>query len=203
MGYAFGVAESERPLFSIGAVARMLDCAPATIRTWEARYGLIVPERSSGGQRLFSADQVDQLRYVKELLDSGVRPAEAHRLLRESGGGGRSRGRVRVMLVAGRAQVADVVRQLLGSEGFEVVVASDPADATRHAPAAALAVVDIARTDGLGAEVARTLRQRGLRVLALGSEDDAHASQTVEADAFLPLPVEADVLLQAARGLTA
>jgi DNA-binding transcriptional MerR regulator len=72
-----------RPLFSIGAVSRMLELAPATIRTWEVRYGLVSPERSQGGQRLYSREQVEQLRFVKGAIARGSRPAEAHRLLRE------------------------------------------------------------------------------------------------------------------------
>jgi len=74
---------SGRPLFSIGAVARMLDLSATTIRTWESRYGLVTPERSRGGQRLYSRAQVEQLRFVCRQVDAGRRPAEAHRLLQE------------------------------------------------------------------------------------------------------------------------
>ena len=45
------MADRTVPLFSIGAVARMLDLSAATIRTWETRYGDVVPQRSQGGQR--------------------------------------------------------------------------------------------------------------------------------------------------------
>ena len=72
-----------RPLFSIGAVARMLDLSAATIRTWESRYGLVLPERSQGGQRLYSRSQVEQLRFVCRQIEAGRRPAEAHRLLHD------------------------------------------------------------------------------------------------------------------------
>src|SRR3954469_5183062 len=79
-GYPRHVAERGLPLFSIGAVARMLDLSAATIRTWETRYRLFVPERSAGGQRLYSREQVDQLRFVRDEVEEGRRPAEAHRL---------------------------------------------------------------------------------------------------------------------------
>src|ERR1700759_4217407 len=82
-GYRRRVAERGRPLFSIGAVARMLDLSAATIRTWETRYGLIRPQRSDGGQRLYSRDQVEQLRLVKDEIAAGRRPGEAPRLLQE------------------------------------------------------------------------------------------------------------------------
>src|SRR4029450_9707933 len=61
----------------------MLGIAPATLRTWEERYGLPTPERSPGGHRLYSRDQVDQLRFVKVQLAQGMAPADAHRLLAE------------------------------------------------------------------------------------------------------------------------
>src|SRR5919198_767832 len=76
------MVEAEKSaVYSIGAVARMLGVPPTTIRTWEERYGLIVPQRSSGGQRLFSRQQVEHLRFVKDRLDAGMQPADAHRLL--------------------------------------------------------------------------------------------------------------------------
>ena len=41
-----------RGVYTIGAVARMLELPVATIRNWEERYAAVVPERSAGGQRL-------------------------------------------------------------------------------------------------------------------------------------------------------
>src|SRR6476619_2407501 len=95
------MAEGTVPLFSIGAVARMLDVSAATIRTWEARYGDVVPQRSEGGQRLYSRDQVEQLRFVKNEVARGRRPGEAHRLLAERVARGDSFGgaKPRVLLV--------------------------------------------------------------------------------------------------------
>ncbi|HVD13530.1 MAG TPA: MerR family transcriptional regulator, partial [Actinomycetota bacterium] len=74
---------TSRPLYSIGAVARMLGIAPATLRTWQERYGLPVPERSPGGHHLYARNQVEQLRFVKAQVDSGMSSADAHRLLTE------------------------------------------------------------------------------------------------------------------------
>ena len=53
-----------RGVYSIGAVAQMLGIAVATIRNWEERYATIVPERSPGGHRLYSRDDVEQLRFT-------------------------------------------------------------------------------------------------------------------------------------------
>ena len=58
------VTVSERSIYSIGALARMLGVSPTTLRSWEDRYGVVVPERSAGSQRLYSRDDLDQLRFV-------------------------------------------------------------------------------------------------------------------------------------------
>ena len=72
MNYAFGaLAPDDQPIYSIGAVERMVGIPAATIRNWEQRYGLIAPERSQGGHRLYARGQVEQLRFVKRELDAG------------------------------------------------------------------------------------------------------------------------------------
>ena len=69
------------PVYSIGAVARMLDVTTTALRAWEDRYGVVAPARSSGDQRLYSRDQVDQLRFVQRLMKDGLQAADAHRVL--------------------------------------------------------------------------------------------------------------------------
>ena len=54
-----------------GAVARMLGMPVATLRVWERRYGLVQPELSPGGQRLYCADDVRRLAMLKQLTDLG------------------------------------------------------------------------------------------------------------------------------------
>ncbi len=54
-----------------GAVARMLGMPVATLRVWERRYGLVQPELSPGGQRLYCADDVRRLALLKQLTDLG------------------------------------------------------------------------------------------------------------------------------------
>ncbi|HET7045018.1 MAG TPA: MerR family transcriptional regulator [Gaiellaceae bacterium] len=72
-------------VFGIGSAARLLRVPAATIRTWERRYGVVVPTRTRGGHRVYSHEQMEQLRYVAARLAEGMRPSEAHRLLREAG----------------------------------------------------------------------------------------------------------------------
>ena len=72
-----------RPLYSIGAVAEMLGVPAATLRTWQERYGVVQPERSPAGHRLYSRDQLEQLRFLADQIAAGLSPGDAHRLLRE------------------------------------------------------------------------------------------------------------------------
>ena len=46
-----------RAIYSISAVARMVGVPVATLRTWEERYALVVPDRNASGHRLFSRGQ--------------------------------------------------------------------------------------------------------------------------------------------------
>ena len=78
-----GSADRTDGIYSIGAVARMLGVPAQTLRAWEDRYQQIVPARSSGGQRLYSRDQVDQLSFIRNQIEQGLQPADAHRLLAE------------------------------------------------------------------------------------------------------------------------
>ena len=117
------MAGNGRPLFSIGAVSRMLGLSAATIRTWETRYGLVRPQRSDGGQRLYSRDQVEQLRFVRRQVEAGRRPGEAHRLLQErlTSGEAFDGTRMRVVLANAGLEAAAVLRDLVGGETFELL----------------------------------------------------------------------------------
>src|SRR5215216_3182175 len=120
-----------RGVYSIGAVARMLNVPAATIRNWEERYATIVPERSAGGHRLYSRDQVEQLRFVAAQVSRGLSAADAHRLLAEHREGGRpvmsdgpGVGKRLLVLLAERDPVAaDLGQFFLRTEGYEVNLA--------------------------------------------------------------------------------
>jgi DNA-binding transcriptional MerR regulator len=78
--------ERNEGIYSIGAVARMLGVPASTLRAWEERYQQVTPARSAGGQRLYSREQVDQLTFVRDQLELGLQPADAHRLLAQQHG---------------------------------------------------------------------------------------------------------------------
>ncbi|HEV7641411.1 MAG TPA: MerR family transcriptional regulator [Gaiellaceae bacterium] len=163
------MAERTVPLFSIGAVSRMLDLASATIRTWETRYGFVVPQRSQGGQRLYSRDQVDQLRFVKDEVDAGRRPGEAHRLLAERVDRGDSFGgtRLRVLVAESKGGASSVLRDLLGTNTFEVLIASDVASAEEAFDELAPTIVIVDVEDGDFEQLAERIRSAGAKVLPI------------------------------------
>lgn len=168
-GYRREMAERGRPLYSIGAVSRMLAVSAATIRTWETRYGLITPQRSEGGQRLYSRDQVDQLRFVKAEVEAGRRPGEAHRLLSERMARGDSFGgtRMRVLLAESRLGAARMLKELLGTEAFEVLLATDAETAERTFDELSPALVVIDTDDIDFEELSERLRAAGTKILPI------------------------------------
>ena len=82
------VEDRGRGLYSISAVGHMVELPVATLRTWEDRYALVVPDRNASGHRLYSRDQVEQLRFIRTRMAEGLSAADAHRLLDEELGAG-------------------------------------------------------------------------------------------------------------------
>jgi DNA-binding transcriptional MerR regulator len=72
----------------IGELARRTGVNPALLRAWERRYGLIEPERTDGGFRLYSARDERRVRTMVEHLGRGLAAAEAARLSRSEGAEG-------------------------------------------------------------------------------------------------------------------
>lgn len=63
----------------IGELARRTGVSPELLRAWEQRYGLLRPQRSPGGFRLYSAQDEARVRRMTALLADGVAAAEAAR----------------------------------------------------------------------------------------------------------------------------
>jgi MerR family transcriptional regulator, light-induced transcriptional regulator len=64
----------------IGELSRRTGVTPELLRAWEQRYGLLRPERSSGGFRLYSTDDELRVRRTTDLIAQGLSAAEAARL---------------------------------------------------------------------------------------------------------------------------
>lgn len=68
----------------IGEVARRSGVSAELLRVWERRYGVLAPERSSGGFRLYSDEDVERVATMRRLVDEGIAAAEAARIIRTS-----------------------------------------------------------------------------------------------------------------------
>ena len=62
---------------TVAAVARQIGVAPATLRTWDRRYGLGPSEHNVGEHRRYCPGDVARLMTMRRLIVAGVSPAEA------------------------------------------------------------------------------------------------------------------------------
>src|SRR5450756_2972021 len=77
---------ADSPLLRIGELSRRLGVSDHVLRSWESRYGLLRPVRSTGGFRLYSEADESRIRRMQDYLAAGLSAAEAARLvLREDG----------------------------------------------------------------------------------------------------------------------
>ena len=65
---------------TVAAVARRLGVAPATLRTWDRRYGLGPGQHTAGAHRRYAPEDVARLGVMRRLTAEGVTPAEAARV---------------------------------------------------------------------------------------------------------------------------
>ena len=68
------MAMSELPdderLYKIGEVCRMADVQPYVLRYWETEFPSLAPNKSGGGQRLYTRREIDIILRIKQLLYS-------------------------------------------------------------------------------------------------------------------------------------
>ena len=74
---ASGDASDEDLGLTVAAVARRLGVAPATLRTWDRRYGLGPTEHNAGDHRRYSREDLARLTYMRRLVIAGVTPFDA------------------------------------------------------------------------------------------------------------------------------
>jgi len=64
------------PGLPIAAVEHETGLGKDTLRVWERRYGFPSPARDASGDRLYSEAQIQQLKLIRRLLDTGLRPGK-------------------------------------------------------------------------------------------------------------------------------
>jgi len=70
-------------LLRIGELSRRTGVKPDLLRAWERRYGLLAPQRTSGGFRLYPLTDVERIEAMQSHLARGLSAAEAARLAKE------------------------------------------------------------------------------------------------------------------------
>jgi MerR family transcriptional regulator, light-induced transcriptional regulator len=65
----------------IAAVSELTGVPEPTLRAWERRYGVPRPERTGSGYRYYGPVEVQQIRNMQRLCESGVPAAEAARVV--------------------------------------------------------------------------------------------------------------------------
>jgi DNA-binding transcriptional MerR regulator len=205
-------AAGERPVYSISAVARMLDIPVATMRTWEDRYGQVVPARNDSGHRLFTRRQVEQLRFVRAQMSEGASAADAHRVLAEridaeeplAGHAPSPSPRLLIQLAESDPYAAEFEEYFLKTEGFEVEVTLSEA-AAREAFAAvapAVVIVEVLISGGTGLELCRSFSEHdGTAIVVVSAVEAMDAAIDAGADAFLRKPIDPLQLVSTVRDL--
>jgi len=60
--------EIEKKYYSIGEVASMFKVAPSLIRYWEGEFDIIKPKKDKKGNRRFTKDDIEKIRYIYQLV---------------------------------------------------------------------------------------------------------------------------------------
>lgn len=197
-------------IYSIGSVAFKIGVPVATLRTWEERYGVISPQRTSGGHRLYTREQVDQLCFVVDELARGMSAADAHRSLAQRTVGNPGEGRLgprtraSILIAARDGYGAERIEFLLRTAGVSVEVALrvDQALHKFELTCPDLVIVELLIDGGAGEVLCRLLKERSATpVLAISSLSAADRALAAGADAFLLQPVGYLQLVSAVRDL--
>lgn len=190
----------------------MLDVPVATLRTWEDRYGQVVPDRNPSGHRLYTRHQLEQLQFVRIQMASGISAADAHRLLAEQADTGTPlqaappapAPRLLILLAESDRYAAEFQEYFLKTEGFEVEVALSEAAAREAFETASptIAIVEILISGGAGLELCRWFKQHtGVAVIAVSALGAPEQALEAGADAFLLKPLDQLQLVSTVKDL--
>jgi len=70
-------------MYTIKQAARLTGVPEASLRAWERRYGVVVPQRNDSGYRLYDAAALAAVSTMRRLVDDGWSPAEAAGAVRD------------------------------------------------------------------------------------------------------------------------
>ncbi|MDA8102350.1 MAG: helix-turn-helix transcriptional regulator [Nitrospiraceae bacterium] len=72
--------DAQQGVYAISVAAELCGLHPQTLRVYE-REGLVDPDRTAGGTRLYSGNDVQRLREIAALTDAGINVAGVKRIL--------------------------------------------------------------------------------------------------------------------------
>lgn len=103
---------TDTTLFSISEVSEITGVNSVTLRAWQRRYGLLMPQRTAKGHRLYTQADITKINLILDWLAKGV-----------------SIGKVKPLLVSGKTKVftqqalditADIVMAIQALNGFKL-----------------------------------------------------------------------------------
>ena len=114
-GDDYAMAGEVEAKLTVAAVARRIGVAPATLRTWDRRYGLGPSEHIEGEHRRYCPNDLAKLTLMRRLIVSGVAPSDAAQQARDF------KGEVKLSKIVKEIEVReDVVDALYkGLESFD------------------------------------------------------------------------------------
>jgi len=77
--------DEKLPVYNLKAVTKETGLTPATLRAWERRYELFKPQRSPGGHRLYSEEEINLLKWLVERQKEGLSISRAVDMWRTRG----------------------------------------------------------------------------------------------------------------------
>ena len=173
---------AEKLFYSMGEVAEMFDVNASLIRHWESQFSVIRPKRNKKGNRLFSPQDVENLKLIYHLVkERGMTLEGAKKALKQkpAAEGGVQRDaelmerlqRIRALLVEVREDLKAGQGELLADGDAEVPAAEAGAAVPRRK---AKPVVKIVPEDA-AAQGAAEPRRRGKPVVKITAEGEEAA----------------------------
>ncbi|HEY6876521.1 MAG TPA: MerR family transcriptional regulator [Polyangiales bacterium] len=77
--------DEPRQLYRIHWVSEQTGVSEATLRAWERRYQVPTPARTPSGYRVYSAEDVEAVKRMRELCESGMSASEAAQVIAQPG----------------------------------------------------------------------------------------------------------------------
>lgn len=165
---------ADKLFYSMGEVAEMFDVNTSLIRHWESQFSILRPKRNKKGNRLFSPEDVENLKMIYHLVkERGMTLEGAKKALRKapSESGVDRDAELMERLQRIRALLVEVREDLKAGEG-EIVTASD-ADMTDADAAADAAAADAAAADAAAETPVRRRRAKAVVKIDESSDDAA------------------------------